>query len=226
MLRHTMTKRTLVINSHVQSAIPRRHLLDSLEACPQWEDTPIIVVVGGAATHTHLAPQSSHIEHVYVPYNAIDFTSFVALSERAADPTDEFFVIHDTCVVAPHFLDRMHAIRMPGRSCRLSRPSCNMGLYTHALIAEHKDTLATYAATTGENTVATQELKRRCVRDEDLLFDKDPTNTMHGPGVTRVSEPMDYYGTGTMRRIEEYGDLGLSKIKANWYVRQRYVLTP
>jgi hypothetical protein len=86
---------------------------------------------------------------------------------------------------------------------------------------EHKESLLMYT-----RVPDTQELKHLCVRDEDLLLNKDPSNVMYGRGITRISEPIDYYATGTMRRIEEYGDLGLLKIKANWYVKQKYALCP
>lgn len=220
--------RYLVINSHVQSQQPRQHLLESLEVCHDIHSLPIVVVIGGADDHSVIEqpPRSDlDIEYVCVPYNAIDFTALIAVSERPYDDDDEFFYVHDTCVVKPGFVRKIMRLEdnpTNRMSCRLSSPSCNMGLYKYSLIRRHKDQLATYR----DVPRSLQELKAVCVRDEDLLFRLDPTNTVHGRGITHVSEPTDYYGTGTMRRVEEYGDLDLCKIKANWFVKRVYALLP
>jgi hypothetical protein len=34
-----------------------------------------------------------------------------------------------------------------------------------------------------------------------------------------VSDPVDYYKTGTLRRVESYPALDLKKIKANWDIK-------
>jgi hypothetical protein len=185
-----------------------------------------MVVIGGVDDRSPIEPPRSDmdIEYVCVPYNAIDFTALIAVSERPYDDHDEFMYVHDTCVVNPGFVHKINDMRLEDNqmSCRLSAPSCNMGLYKYSLIRRHADRLATYR----DVHRSLQELKAVCVRDEDLLFHLDPTNTMHGRGITHVSEPTDYYGTGTMRRVEEYTDLDLCKIKANWQVKRVYALLP
>lgn len=214
--------RRLLINSHAQSEIPRSTLLKTLQVCTPERDLPVVVVIGGS---TERDRHVDGVQEIHVPYNAIDFTALIALGERSDyDEADEFFYVHDTCVVRPDFIKNVLNIQPLDEhtmSRRVSYPSCNMGLYRYSLIKQHASRLAVYRQPRN-----LQELKAICVRDEDLLFKLDPGNTMTGRGITAISQPTDFYGTGTMRRIEEYGDLGLCKIKANWYVKKTWALLP
>lgn len=211
--------RYVVINSVIGSEKPRQHLLDSLESCALPPGLPIIVVIGGSSMSTAM---STAMSTIHVPYNAFDFTALIAVAEDPFfDNHDEIFYMHDTCVVTPKFGPTVATIPMNNSlSRRLSVPSCNMGLYTVGLLREHAHALSQF-----REVMDLQKLKSMCVHDEDLIFRLDPTNTQVGQGVTRISEPTPYY-SDTLRRIEEYGDVGLHKIKANWQRKCIFMLTP
>jgi hypothetical protein len=213
--------RYVVINSHAASEKPRQHVLDSLAACPP-PLPPVVVIIGASSPPGTDRSTTDNCRYIHVPYNAIDFTALIAVAEDPSfDDDDEILYMHDTCVVTPHFAETSISIPMDNsQSRRLSVPSCNMGLYTVGLLREHAERLSRY-----RQVQDLQELKAICVRDEDLIFRLDPTNTQYGRGITRISEPIPYYSE-TLRRIEEYGDVGLHKIKANWYCKDIYTLTP
>ena len=78
-------------------------LLASLAQCQGIGEASIIVVIGGCPTET--TETTGNTTTLYVTYNALDFTALIAVLNRTHD--DEYFYLHDTCVVDPDFLDRV-----------------------------------------------------------------------------------------------------------------------
>ena len=86
-----------------------------------------------------------------------------------------------------------------------------MGLYTTDLIVRHKCFLMKYKDICGK--IGLQKLKDRCVEDEDCLLDECE---VIGSGKSTLSEnAVDFYGTGRLRKIDYFHDMGIRKIRAN-----------
>ena len=91
--------------------------------------------------------------------------------------------------------------------------SMNMDIYSQKIINQFKDFLLT-KKNTDENIC--MEFKS-INYNEDYIFNNDNNNIVldnHDQYI--YYGPIDYYGTGILRRIEYYSNLDLYKIKANW----------
>ena len=220
--------RSLVINSHVDSTTALARLMDSLQAATGFDRTHIKIVVGGCtdATDEHSIYSVStdatrpNIEWIRTRRDSIDFTALLACIDLFGHrPADEYFYIHDTCVVDVSFFKRIGDISLAqgqmSRSIGRLHMSMNMGIYTQSWLTTFQSQTELFRNTDG----CRAQFKRRCIDMEDWFFRNDPTNTVIGAGLTEVLPPTDVYGRGVMRRGEVYRDVGLTKWKANWCLR-------
>jgi len=207
--------RALVITSHARNATARQECLRSL---PSPSPLPIIVVIGGHDAHD--AFEENGVTVVHVTHNSIDFTGLIALLELPALRHDSYFYVHDTTRAGPGFIDRI--LSLPDYdTASFALPSMNIGLYSHAALERHRDTVLGF-----KNTCeCDHEHKKLCVAQEDCVFRANRANHVfltafragHGP-------PQDYYGTGVLRVAEYYACVDLWKLKANWELKETYEL--
>jgi hypothetical protein len=212
----------ILINSHRDSTVARDRLLTDLAAClPPSEPCPIIVVVGGYTEQPEPyevdMTLDKHITWIRARENAIDFTALLAVIDLYAHDTDAIYMyLHDTTSVTPTFLRTVATIEMVGCHTMRLNPvtSMNMGLYRQSY-------LNTFVAQceTCRSTGDVLRDKARCIEMEDWFFKQDPTCRLIGRGLTAVLPKADVYGTGVERISEVYGDVGVTKYKANWHVR-------
>lgn len=200
-------KRYILINSFCANTIALDRLLESLVQCHGFESTSLVVVIGGCG-----APSTETIGNtttIRVTYNALDFTAMIAVLETY--DSGEFFYLHDTCVVDHDFLDKVQDLKSMTSMSIGHKKSCNMGLYTFELFLFHKKFLMRYKDISG--TVGLQKLKDMCVKDEDHILNGCE---VIGSGNSTLSDNLtDFYGTGHLRRIDYFSDMGIHKIRAN-----------
>jgi hypothetical protein len=214
---------TILINSHRDSMVARDRLLTDLQASlPPETPCPIIIVAGGYTDQED--PYEVHVDEsvtwIRARENAIDFTALLAVIDLYAHDTETinvtYMYLHDTSSVTPAFLRIVTAIDMTGSNTMRLNPvtSMNMGLYRQSFL----NTVASridHLRSTGD----ARKDKKRCIEQEDWFFKQDPTCRVIGRGLTAVLPARDVYGTGVMRISEVYGDVGVTKYKANWHVR-------
>jgi hypothetical protein len=211
---------TVLINSHRNSTVARDRLLADLEACLTPESPcPIIMVVGGYTDQPepYEVHNNKHITWIRARENAIDFTALLAAIDLYAHKTDAIYMyLHDTTSVNHTFLRTVAAIEMG--ECQTMRlnpvTSMNMGLYRQSYLNTFVDRVDK-CRSTGD----VLRDKARCIEMEDWFFKQDPTCRLIGRGLTALLPKADIYGTGVLRISEVYGDVGVTKYKANWQVR-------
>lgn len=203
----------ILINSHRDSHAARTMLLESLRRNQEFDDTSIIVVVGGCEREDRYTKDG--LEWRHVRHNSIDFTALIEAMHMSNNADETYMYIHDTCIVEPTFISKVNAIDMTG--CQTRRlhhtTSMNMGVYRQGYLNQYRDSIPMFMGT-GD----TMKDKQRCIDMEDWFFRHDPTCRVIGRGLSRVLPQRDVYNTGTMRISEVYDDIGLTKFKANWNV--------
>lgn len=168
-------------------------------------------------------------------HNSIDFTSFIAVRDlhhaiekegaRLEDVLAHlvYFYMHDTCAVGYHFFENMVRVMHEQMPCarntlriRKTLDRCmNMGFYRHSWIVA--PAVAQFLETK-KNTDPAREMEFKSVNwAEGKLFELDDTSAViDNYDNEQFIGPLDYYGTGVMRRVEYYSNLDMFKIKANW----------
>jgi hypothetical protein len=210
----------LIINSFCKNNQALDLLLESLRVQPRWKTTPCYVVVGGHTSYS-TTTEPDHV-CINVPYNSYDYTAFLAVVEGKVPEADYYFYLHDTTVTGATFLDKLYAYLdvivdkgYPAMRLRSPSSSMNIGFYKRtALLA-----LSDFIRDANFVNPDLQRVKSFNVWNEDALFNKTPGCAEIPNGEPSVSDPVDYYKTGTLRRVESYPALDLKKIKANWDIK-------
>lgn len=221
----TNKKITIVINSHKNNTLALNKLLDSLKKCNEFNEYNIIVFIGGYYENADYKSEmvSDNIKYVYCNHNSIDFTGLISIMEFLPKQDEYYFYLHDTTVVGPQFLKKISEIDINADTIRL-RPSTsmNIGIYSNNIIHRCRDILKNLK-NTDESKI--QYYKKKGVEDEDIIFKNDNGSKLiyNKDNLLNVSEPYDYYNNG-VKRIVEYYDIDLYKIKANWKVKDIYEL--
>jgi len=208
----------IVINSHRNSEIALKKMLDSMAFDSNWN---VFVCIGGFYEYeTYKIVKEGHITYIYCNHNSIDYTGLIALLDLFYDSDDTYLYLHDTCSVGPKFYELLSNISIDGESGRIWYPSMNMGIYTSTIIRKNINFLLERKNTLEENS---QKFKSDGVHFEDFIFKNDSTNVKLVSN-NNVTGPTDIYNTGIMRITEYYDGLDLYKYKANWEIKNVYEL--
>jgi hypothetical protein len=108
-------------------------LLESLKSAG-FRKSEILIMIGG---YSRRGGSISRPKRIKLPFDAIDFTSFIELSER--DIQSEYcFVMHDTSKVGKNFKEIIFSVGPRGLDVISLRnvPSMNIGLYRTAYIQQ------------------------------------------------------------------------------------------
>ena len=208
----------IVINSHIRSDIARNHLLESLRQYKEYIGYEFIIVIGGYYDIPNYdISVEDNITYIKANHNSIDFTGLITLAELYSNDIHEYYLyLHDTCKVGPQFFEKLSKIQIDNiSSIHLTRyPSMNLGIYSQKLINLNKDILSQLKCIKNEDI---PRFKNKGLEEEDILFKNDPNTKTFDDHCNRIiTDPSDYYNTGTMRIVEYYSNLDLYKIKANW----------
>ncbi|MEI6407513.1 MAG: hypothetical protein WCO85_08325 [Actinomycetes bacterium] len=219
----------IVVNSNrnfYQTSLPP--LLRSLKEAG-FDSEEIITFVGGCDT----ADKEISKNVFALPYDSIDFTSLIELSQNDYG-AKHYFVMHDTSKVGVNFKKILYSVD-PGDFEVIALkawPSMNIGLYRNDYLHRKSEVLLpirNYEITPEK----LQESKIWGVENEDHLMWKQQdveissySELLSCPrnGNADAGEPLDYYGNGTLRIITRYEFLDYYKIKANWERKERYVI--
>ena len=210
----------IVINSHNKSIIALNHLLDSMRNQDNFKDFNIIIVIGGYYNNEDYIikkdENDTNITYIYCNHNSIDFTGLIALYELYyTNINDYYFYMHDTCKVGANFYNKLNAINLTNvTSIKIIKQfSMNIGIYSQKIINQFKDFLQTKKNKNPEMVMQFKSVDF----NEDYIFNNDSNNfTLDNYNDYNYTGPIDYYNTGTMRRVEYYKNIDLYKIKANW----------
>jgi hypothetical protein len=220
----------IVINSNARfSSVTLPPLLKSLKSAG-FRKSEILIMIGG---YTSRRESITRPKRFKLPFDAIDFTSFIELSERDIQ-SDYCFVMHDTSKVGKNFKEIISSVEPRDLDAIPLRklPSMNIGLYRTAFIRQKCSDL-----TKLKNSDYTEEgmhaMKVWGVENEDFLSwgQDDLSITSYADllsdprdGVPIVMGEYDYYTNNVKRRIEYYEYLDFYKVKANWSRKEKYEL--
>lgn len=226
----------IVVNSHHKNVCVVNQLLENRGGTLFRNRCSVLIVEGGHYNQQkkymfHKSYKHKHVAYLTCNHNSIDFTALIALCDLArasktskpplSDDSDVYFYMHDTCEVGWHFLKNLGSAlcnQMPPHrnTLRLTSQlgySMNIGFYRIGWLVQNKDFLESR-----RNTDVSREMEFKS-KDwkEDELFRMDPTaGVIDNHRECQYIGPMDWYGTGVMRRVEYYSNLDLLKFKANW----------
>jgi hypothetical protein len=208
----------IVINSHIKSEIALVHLLESMTIQKEFIDYDVVVIIGGYYNNNgYEIEKKDNITYIKCNYNSIDLTGLIALMELYYDNDNEhYFYLHDTCKVGNNFYKKLKSIDLTKiSSIKINKNfSMNIGIYSQIIINNFKDFLLS-RKNLDENRLI--EFKLIGVGEEDYIFKHDYNNQiLENYNGNNYTGPIDYYNTGTMRRVEYYPNIDLYKIKANW----------
>jgi hypothetical protein len=172
----------------------------------------IFFFIGGYETISRQTT-SDGVHAVLTDHNSFDFGPLITISELKLK-ADYWFLIHDTSWVGEGFYKKLLNVPLISSNISLQRNgmSMNIGLYQADYINRNADILAAY-----KNKDYTQDgltrAKNHAVLTEDILFDKR-SFLNRSPVITHG--PMNIYSKSVLRVVEEYSDIEIFKIKANW----------
>lgn len=220
-----MGSAAIVISSHISNAKARDELLTSL--LPQCMDRPIdiIVIIGGCeSTHPELHRTGEGYYVAHCTHNSFEMTGLIEMYKRDVS-WNQYFLLHDTCLVGPSFVDKILAWKPDDLGCTASLlfPSMNIGWYSASHLQLHRSILLDHMC---ETRTKLHDFKSHAVQYEDCIFKRQLALQQHifMGGLTSVSEPRDYYATGVPRIVEHYECIDLYKMKANWHIKSSYEL--
>jgi hypothetical protein len=211
----------------------------------------ILVVLGGAQ-RIYFEKKEKYCV-LEVPHNSIDFTALIAVIEHIYTLIDHnfsipdyWFYLHDTCELGFHFLLLLqpHIQKLYKTNCN-TKPltyikSMNIGIYKYNFLMNIKNNILTLRSKNNPSYEEIQSLKKYGVIVEDYIFyqDKDqqtkdskkmcnsfmPNEYMDR---TILGNPSIIYNDSNILRITEYFDqLDFYKYKANWELKETYLLDP
>lgn len=207
----------IIINSHKNSNKALNDILENIKTQQKFEDYDIKIFIGGYyELDTYNINIDKNITYIKCNHNSIDWTALIGLYELYNNELDNiYFYIHDTCKFGINFLSILESINLFNVSTiKIHHPySMNIGVYTQKIINKFKDFLLTK-----KNNNESECIKFKSKDyNEDYIFNNDPQNILLFNKINRtVTEPYDYYETGTLRIVEYYPNIDLYKIKANW----------
>ena len=209
----------IIINSHKNSTIALNHLLESMRCQTDFCDFEIIIAIGGYYDLLEYEIfKEYNITQIKCNHNSIDWTALIVLAECYNNDINEYyFYLHDTCKVGKNFFSAIKLIDLNNiTSLRLMSnpphdPSKNLGIYSQKIINDFKLFLLSKKNTDEKNLLKCKSINY----NEDYIFNNDKCNKLLKYEVT-VSEPYDYYKTGTLRKVYYYKEIDLYKMQANW----------
>jgi hypothetical protein len=206
-----------VINSHIGSYIKTyKSLIDDFRD-NNINLNDVFFYVGGFDEKSNEELDSLIIRKVN--HNSIDFTGIISLLEDNIQGYTHFFFLHDTIKLGKNFYDNIKINSYDNARLTSDGPSMNMGILSKEYINLKVNEI--FSMKNSDYSIdSINKFKSLCVILEDLIFKdiKESFNKSH----RIVTGPIDYYNTGTLRIVEYYPDIDLYKIKANWFVKEKY----
>jgi hypothetical protein len=160
-----------------------------------------------------------------VPHNSFDFTGLISVLELGLE-NPWWFLLHDTCYVGKNFFNRIKNYDYGNwPSIRLSciYDSMNIGAYRWSYLQKCSHILMDYKG----NNKESQKYKRKLIYREDVLLEFGPEIVCFSDVPRKEFGPIDYYGTGVLRKIYYYEKIDLYKIQSNWIPKkedEEYIL--
>ena len=236
-----------LINSNVKSApIVLERLINSFynQSLPITND--LILVVLGGSSNIYFKRESQYCV-LGVPHNSIDFTALIGVIEHIYTFVDHgfkipdyWFYIHDTCELGKDFLQLLkpHIRNLYIDDVNIKPltyiKSMNIGIYKYLFLLNHKDHILKYRSHNHPTYEQIQYLKHVGVSIEDFIFQFEQNQNQnqsfmlpHKIDRMVLGESKMIYENSTIMRITEYFDqLDLYKYKANWELKNVYILDP
>jgi hypothetical protein len=236
-----MTKVKFLINSTLQNQPILSRLIHSLHKNHILPED--ILVVFGNSSHIYIQKNPDYYE-LGVTHNSIDFTALIAVIEHVYSLVDHgfslpdyWFYLHDTCEVGETFYQKLftctHSFTNDVKPLTYKK-SMNIGLYKYLFLLNHKDRILKMRSSNHPRQEEVQHWKRAGVSYEDFIFHISsssfsysfiPSSQPHDR--TSVSAPSIIYPNSSVLRITEYfQELDFYKYKANWELKEQYILDP
>jgi len=183
----------------------------------------IYIFVGGYDKDYGYQKLSEDLNIYSAPHSSFEYNGLISVIEQNIK-SDFWFLLHDTCYVGPNFYKNVLNYDYKNASVvRLNKGgrSSNIASMSWDYIQQIKDKIMIYK-NTNLDEYSLQKLKKLIVDDEDkFLF---PSEHYYCESLPRILEPVDFYGNGVLRQIENYFEVDLYKIKANWFHKPNWEL--
>lgn len=151
------------------------------------------------------------IKHYYILENSFDYTALVGIVRHKIEDSN-YLILHDTCEVLQYFGPRFYKTIIPKyRDSNNNVRMCNqgfsnsMGIYTNKFFKDNYNLIDIYLGNRG---------KQFYIDNENVFFSKN-SDFLNQASLSNYDFGYDVYGTGVLRYVELFPDIGLVKYKAN-----------
>lgn len=189
-----------------------------------------------------------------VPHNSIDFTALIAVIEHVYSLIDNnfsipdyWFYLHDTCELGKDFITLFNKYLENINLNNINTlpltyyKSMNMGLYKYTFLLNNKNTIFQLRSHNHPFNEEIQHLKKIGVFKEDFIFYLNKENIKNNKIFQNsFSNNNDkdriifnnqlpqiiYENSNILRIIEYFPNIDFYKYKANWELKEYYILDP
>jgi hypothetical protein len=221
---------TIIISSNKKFAPVTLPVLTTSLFEAGFDASEIIIVCGG---HIKRKVRTyRNIQYIEVEHNSFDLTSLIDAVEFKTIQTEYCYLLHDTCFVGLSFKPLIYQYNYaPTSRVKLyCGPSMNMGLYSLKFLLKHKEILIRM-----KNFDSTEkgirDAKRKAVETEDIMFSLYDDGVPVGcfcKKIEHLTQPVSLiYKTENLvqeRRQDYFPEIDLYKLKANFVIRQDYIV--
>lgn len=193
-----------LISSHVDYAVPRNRLLNSMKPAG-ISPSRVISVIGGASKDVVFTFGSLTI--IACTHNSFDFTALIGVLDHNLDLPSHIFTMHDTMEVEPRTDEALRNVDPAAKATGVWSWMSNLIMVrTDWLHACREQVLALRNCS-----------KLEAVRNEGLLWKiAGDSGAVYPDGAFPLPTSVDPVYGGANRIREYYANVGITKWKANW----------
>ncbi len=215
-------------------------------------DSSHILVVFGGCEHIFFE-KCDNYNILGVTHNSIDFTALISVIEHVYSLIDNnfsipdyWFYLHDTCELGENFYNNLNNFFKNNDFEYNTLPltyykSMNIGLYKYTFLLNNKNKILQLRSSNIPTLEEIQHLKKIGVFHEDFIFYLDTKNHNNNKSffksftnnndkdriILNDNNPIIIYENSNILRIIEYFKiLDFYKYKANWELKEIYILNP
>jgi hypothetical protein len=182
----------------------------------------MIVFVGGCEENIDV--KINGIRHVFSRNNTFDLSCIVAMLDLNI-VVRYFFLLHDTVSIENEkfkaFID-FYPLNKNSTVSITAFPSMNMGFYSLDVVKKYSKEIYKISNYGSDNNTL-QEVKKECIIKEDLIFKLNKKHKFaFGHGIKPVCQEVTYMDK--LRLRESYAEIGLLKYKANYFIKNKYII--
>jgi hypothetical protein len=151
-------------------------------------------------------------------HNNYEYSPLVEIVERKLE-SEYWFLIHDTCKVGPKFKELLYNIpaEKPEKLALKAWPAMSIGTYKYEYLLSVSEKILSIKNTDYSHETLMNWKRWGAPNEDYILWKTEPAPQIYGgKSEWQIMDYDNWYGTGTLRRIEYFPALDIYKNKSNW----------